>query len=171
MLIDRLGRVFVGWRKDFSDRFPDGANWQMPQGGIDVGEEPRAAALRELFEETGVRSVRVLAESAEWQTYLVPHPERARALRGRYRGQRQKWFLIAFEGSEAEIDVLRPGGGTARPEFSAWRWADLDELPSLVVAFKRSVYEAVAAEFAPLVRAHADAAGAAPLTRSPPAGG
>ncbi len=123
--------------------------WQMPQGGIDADEDPKAAAYRELYEETGVRSVEVLAETKNWVHYDLPPEAVGIALKGKYRGQRQKWFAMRFTGAEQEVD-LQPAGH--KPEFDAWRWASANEVLKLIVNFKRSAYEAVLAEFAHLAR-------------------
>jgi putative (di)nucleoside polyphosphate hydrolase len=121
----------------------------MPQGGIDASEDPAKAALRELEEETGIRSVDIIAESPGWYTYDLPANLRPRAWGGRYRGQRQKWFLARFHGSDDEVALTRPGHA---PEFDVWRWADIGELVALVVPFKRAVYQQVVADFAPLAK-------------------
>ncbi len=123
--------------------------WQMPQGGIDGHEDPKAAAFRELYEETGIRSVEVLAETKDWIHYDLPPAAVGIALKGKFRGQRQKWFAMRFTGVEQEID-LQPAGH--KPEFDAWRWAGANEVLKLIVNFKRSAYEAVLAEFAHLAR-------------------
>jgi putative (di)nucleoside polyphosphate hydrolase len=148
-LINRDGDVFVGHRKRKRSEHLDGKAWQMPQGGIDAGEAPVEAARRELWEETNVRSVELVAELPGWQTYDLPENARAK-WGGRYRGQTQKWFLFRFLGSDAEIDVHEPAHGRHGAEFDAWRWERFERLPELVVPFKRSVYEAVAVAFAPL---------------------
>jgi putative (di)nucleoside polyphosphate hydrolase len=122
-------------------------SWQMPQGGIDAGEEPLRAALRELREETNITSVTLIGEARDWLTYDLPPALIGKAWKGRFRGQRQKWYALRFTGSDAEIDIAHPGG---HPEFVAWRWAALAELTDLVVPFKREVYAAVVAEFANL---------------------
>jgi putative (di)nucleoside polyphosphate hydrolase len=122
----------------------------MPQGGIDDGEAPEAAARRELYEETNVRSISLLAEAPSWFSYDLPPDVAAKAWKGRYRGQTQKWFAYRFEGDEGEIDIGSPAGH--KPEFSAWRWERLDRLPALIIPFKRPVYEKVVEAFAPLLR-------------------
>lgn len=138
MLLNRAGLVFVGRRIDMPDA------WQMPQGGIDPGEDPRAAALRELEEEIGTANALILAESRDWLTYELPAHLAGRAWGGRYRGQKQKWFAARFLGTDAEIDL-----GTAHPEFDAWRWVPPAEVERLIVPFKRGLYSRVVAEFAP----------------------
>ncbi|MGD0188135.1 MAG: RNA pyrophosphohydrolase [Roseiarcus sp.] len=150
-LVNRDGAVFIGRRKKSREGLVVGHEWQMPQGGIDEGEEPYDAALRELFEETNVSSASLIAEAPQWLSYDLPDNARGR-WRGRYRGQTQKWFLMRFEGEDSEIDIERPAGGAHAPEFDAWRWERLEALPSLVVPFKRRVYEDVVAAFAELAR-------------------
>jgi putative (di)nucleoside polyphosphate hydrolase len=148
MVLNGTGKVWIGRRFDApAEPEGPGAWWQMPQGGIDAREDPAAAALRELDEETGIRSVTLIAESAGWYTYELPPNLRPRGWGGRYRGQRQKWFAARFTGSDEEVALVRPG---QKPEFDAWRWADVSELTGLVVPFKREVYVQVVAEFAPL---------------------
>ena len=154
LLLNRDGKVFVGRRRqeagvEFGE---SGHAWQMPQGGIDPGETPHAAALRELHEETNVTSVELVAEAPDWLSYDLPGALTRKSWRGRYRGQTQKWFAYGFVGSEDLIDVLRPGGGAHKAEFDAWRWAQLSELPDLIVPFKRPVYERVVAAFSGLDR-------------------
>ena len=150
MVINPHGLVWLGRRIMGAPRpAPQtGGWWQMPQGGIDDGENPHTAALRELEEETGMRSAAIVAESATWHSYDLPPDLQGRALGGRYRGQTQKWFLLRFTGTDTEVNIAPPGH---QPEFDLWRWAPLDEVPALIVAFKRDVYEKVIAEFRPLV--------------------
>ncbi|MGU3538682.1 RNA pyrophosphohydrolase [Methylobacterium sp. A54F] len=153
-LINRDGRVFIGRRRrEAGPEHVDGTlAWQMPQGGIDAGEDPREAALRELHEETNVErsAVRFLAETPDWLSYDLPPAVMKQAWKGRYRGQTQKWFAFGYLGSDAGIDVLSPGGGAHKSEFEAWRWEPLANLPGLIVPFKRPVYEGVVAAFAGL---------------------
>ena len=147
-LFDRAGRVWVGRRADAPDE-AEGAGtwWQMPQGGIDDGEDPYAGAVRELYEETSIRSVGLIREAPDWFTYDLPVDLIGQSWGGRYRGQKQKWFALRFEGRDDEIDVLHPGGGSHKSEFSEWKWETLARLPDLVVPFKRGVYEQVAEAF------------------------
>jgi putative (di)nucleoside polyphosphate hydrolase len=150
-LFNARGEVFVGQRrrKRRGEAIAPAHEWQMPQGGIDDDEEPLAAAMRELREETNVVSVRVLAEADGWFAYDFP-PDVARTTwGGRYRGQRQKWFAFRFEGDETEINIHQPDGGH-KPEFDDWRWELLEHTPSLIVPFKRRVYEQVVTAFAHL---------------------
>jgi putative (di)nucleoside polyphosphate hydrolase len=144
MLLNGEGRVFVGQRLD-----SPGPAWQMPQGGIDRGESPRDAAFRELREETGVPAdaAEFLAESRDWITYDLPADLAAELWGGRFAGQKQKWFLLRLTGPESLIDIRRD-----KPEFSRWTWVEPEALPGLIVPFKRAVYEAVLAEFLPLIR-------------------
>ena len=150
MVLNPEGLVWLGRRLD-APAEPEGPGtwWQMPQGGIDANEDAPKAALRELEEETGIRSVEVVAESPGWYTYDLPAELRPKAWGGRYCGQRQKWFAVRFTGSDDEIALERPGH---QREFDAWRWACLDELLGLIVPFKRAVYAEVVRRFAPFAR-------------------
>ena len=123
--------------------------WQMPQGGIDAGEEPIDAARRECFEETGMESLKLIAEAPDWINYDLPAAVVGIALKGKYRGQTQKWFAFRFEGEEGEIAIDPPPSGHDA-EFDAWAWKPMRELPELIVPFKRGVYEQVVAAFAHL---------------------
>ena len=147
VLFNKEGLVWTGKRRA-SKKASEGTGhwWQLPQGGIDKGEDPKKAAIRELYEETSIRSASVIAETDGWLKYDLPKKLIGKAWKGRYRGQKQKWFAMRFEGDDGEIDVLNPGGGH-KPEFSAWRWERLERLPELIVAFKRPVYEQVVAAF------------------------
>jgi len=151
MVLNGAGLAWVGRRIAASDSEMAGTEqlWQMPQGGIDEGEDAWPAALRELFEETGMANVAYLAETPGWITYDLPRHLVGVALKGRYRGQKQKWFAVRFQGDEAEIRVNPPPAGH-KPEFDAWAWTPMAELPGLIVPFKRPVYEQVVAAFAHL---------------------
>lgn len=140
MLVNGEGRVFVGRRKDTPDA------WQMPQGGIDKGETPREAALRELEEEIGTAKAEVVAETAGWHRYDLPPHLQGRVWGGQFRGQEQKWVLCRFTGRDSDIDL-----GTRHPEFDAWQWVAVEDLIRLIVPFKRAIYEAVVAEFRELL--------------------
>jgi len=137
MLASDSGLVFTARRLDT----PDDA-WQMPQGGIDAGETPRQAAMRELHEETGTDKASIVAESRHWLSYDLPEELRSRLWGGRFVGQTQKWFLLRFTGTDADFAL-----DGAEPEFSEWRWSAPDELTRLIVPFKREVYARVVAEF------------------------
>lgn len=149
-VFNREGMVFIGRRKpedDPEDSTEFGSPWQMPQGGIDEGEDALAAAHRELFEETSIRSVALLAEAPGWIHYDLPDEALGIALKGRYRGQRQRWFAFRFTGEDSEIDVATPGDGSVPAEFDRWRWAPLPDLPDLIVPFKRDAYRQVVDAF------------------------
>jgi 8-oxo-dGTP pyrophosphatase MutT (NUDIX family) len=135
MLLNHRNEVLVGQRADTT-----GDAWQMPQGGIDEDEEPRSAAYRELNEEIGTDKADIIAESQTWLRYDLP-PELRNRWHGRWRGQQQKWFVMRFRGTDAEINVA-----TAQPEFSAWKWVPFERLPDLVVSFKRQLYRDLLAE-------------------------
>ena len=146
-LFNRAGHVWIGRRHDKANDEGKGHWWQMPQGGIDKGEDPAAAAMRELKEETGVTSAEMIAEAPGWLTYDLPEHLIGIAWKGRFRGQKQKWFACRFLGEDSEIDISGIGH---KAEFDKWRWAALDELPGLIVPFKRDVYVQVVAAFRPL---------------------
>ena len=140
--------VLVARRADMPNAEGAPGGWQLPQGGMDAGEDPAIAVFRELEEEVGTARAEILAEHPEWLTYDLPDHLIGKALGGRYRGQRQKWFALRFTGVDADIRLdLDP-----HPEFDAWRWARLAELPGLAVAFKRGIYERLAADFARFAR-------------------
>jgi putative (di)nucleoside polyphosphate hydrolase len=148
MVLNRQGLVWAGHRIVVENGEMEGAEqlWQMPQGGIDKGEDPLPAAIRELYEETGMRSVSLLAEAPGWINYELPPHLLGVALKGRYRGQTQKWFAFRFEGHESEIAINPPPGGH-EPEFDRWAWKPMADLPELIVPFKRTVYDQVVAAF------------------------
>ena len=149
MLINRDGLVWVGRRRPKWAGDRSRYIWQMPQGGICAGEDPLTAALRELEEETGVHSVEVVATAPRWLSYDLPKELLGVALKGRFRGQRQRWFAMRFTGRDEEVVLAQPGHA---PEFDAWRWAPAGELVDLVVPFKRAVYRQVVEEFRGLIR-------------------
>ena len=141
MVLDANGRILVGKRIDQSVEA-----WQMPQGGIDENENPRAAALRELLEEIGTDNVEILREHGDWLTYDLPEHLIGEKWDGRYRGQAQKWFAMRFLGSDSEINLK-----TDHEEFSDWRWVDAAELLGLIVVFKRPIYEKILEDFRDLI--------------------
>lgn len=145
MLINSQGLVWAGQRIPKWDDDASAHIWQMPQGGIDAGEEAGAAAIRELEEETGVTSIEILAESRDWLHYDLPDDLIGTALKGKYRGQKQKWFAMRFLGDESEIDISARNGHKA--EFSNWKWERAANLPDLIVPFKRPIYSAIIEEF------------------------
>ena len=142
MLFNRQGQVFVGKRIDQTVE-----GWQMPQGGIDAGEEPRQAVLRELKEETGTNKAAIIGEMDHWLTYELPPHLLGIAFHGKYRGQRQKWFALRFLGEDRDIDLY-----AHEPEFAEWKWVELEALPGLIVPFKRDTYAAVIAAFRGLAK-------------------
>jgi putative (di)nucleoside polyphosphate hydrolase len=142
MLINQKGQAFIAQRID-----NPGPAWQMPQGGIDKREEPLQAAWREMREEVGTDRARYIGESKDWLSYDLPHDLVPQIWKGRFRGQRQKWFAFRFLGTDRDINIA-----TEHPEFSSWRWADLTELVDLIVPFKRQLYQDLIAEFTPLIQ-------------------
>ena len=138
MLLNAKNEVFVAKRIDMTSEA-----WQMPQGGIDAGEEPRATALRELKEEIGTDKATIIGESDGWLTYDLPAHLVPIIWKGRYRGQEQKWFVMRFDGTEADINIA-----TEHPEFSEWKWVPMHTLPDVIVPFKRELYEKIVSEFA-----------------------
>ena len=142
MVFNAQGRVFVGKRIDQSLE-----GWQMPQGGVDEGEEPREAALRELEEEIGTRNVEFLREYPGWLNYDLPPRLIGVALQGKFRGQRLKWYAMRFLGKDTEIDLT-----TSHQEFSDWRWVELDDALGTIVPFKREIYAQVIKAFRDLAR-------------------
>lgn len=141
MLVNAEGRVFVGQRIDSTLEA-----WQMPQGGIDDGEDALTAAIRELGEETGIAAshVELIAEAPGAFTYDLPPELIGKVWKGKWRGQRQRWFLFRFTGRDADVNIVTP-----HPEFRAWRWIDPDDLPTLIVPFKKALYEQLLAAFRP----------------------
>lgn len=140
MLINDMKQVFVGKRVD---QDPSLDYWQMPQGGIDHGEDPITAAMRELKEEIGTDSVEIIAESGDWFQYDIPEDMAKNLWKGKYKGQMQKWFLCKLSASEEEINIA-----TEKPEFIEWRWETIEHLPDVIVPFKKDLYESLIREFA-----------------------
>ncbi len=147
-LFSPAGRVLIARRADMADADAAAGGWQLPQGGIDAAEDPAAAVLRELAEEIGTDRAEIIGEHPDWLTYDLPDALLGVALRGRYRGQKQRWFALRFLGSDADIRL----DADPHPEFDAWRWADLAELPALAVDFKRPIYQIIAASFSRFAR-------------------
>jgi len=147
-LFNARAHVFVGQRIDSSTEA-----WQMPQGGMDPGEAPHETALRELEEEIGTNQGRIVGEIPDWLVYDLPDHLIGKVWKGRYRGQRQRWFAMTFEGTDADINLE-----TKHPEFNAWQWVELEALPDLIVPFKRDLYAKIVTEFRPIRDAVRDGA-------------
>ena len=144
VLFNRDGLIFVARRADMPNAEGPAGGWQLPQGGIDEGEDPRVAVFREMEEEIGTRKAELIGEHPDWLTYELPPELLGISWRGRYRGQRQRWFAMRFTGEDSDIRLdLDP-----YPEFDAWRWVPLAELPSLAVPFKRRIYDMLTESFA-----------------------
>jgi putative (di)nucleoside polyphosphate hydrolase len=144
VLFNADGLVFVARRADFPNAEGPAGGWQLPQGGIDHDEDPRGAVLRELAEEIGTDRAEIIGEHPEWLTYDLPPELLGVALKGKYRGQRQRWFALRFTGIDADIRL----DADPHPEFDAWRWARLEELTALAVPFKLAIYEVLVKSFA-----------------------
>ena len=149
VLFNAAGLVFVGRRADQADTEDTTRGWQLPQGGMDEGEDPRRAVMRELLEEIGTDRAEIIGEHPEWLTYDLPQHLLGIALRGKYRGQRQRWFALRFTGEDSDIRL----DADPHPEFDQWRWIRLAEIPALAVDFKRPIYEVLVRSFAPLASA------------------
>jgi putative (di)nucleoside polyphosphate hydrolase len=150
-VFNSAGLVFAGRRMPEDDPEDSGernAPWQMPQGGIDKGESPIEAAWRELYEETSIKTAELITEAPGWIHYDLPDEALGIALKGKFRGQRQRWFAFRFLGDESEINVTAPGGGKHTAEFDMWRWEQLERMPDLIVPFKRLAYLEVVKAFA-----------------------
>lgn len=137
VLVNEDGKVFVAQRIDTNE-----PAWQLPQGGIDKGEDPLKAAFRELEEETGVSEAEVIAETKEWLRYDLPRDLQEKVWKGKYRGQEQRWYLMRFAGRDDDINI-----DTDHREFSAWKWTDLSSLPEMIVSFKKDLYRQIVAAF------------------------
>ncbi len=139
MVLNRENKVFVARRIGLASEY-----WQMPQGGIDKGEDPLDAAVRELEEEIGTRDVELMFSLDEWLLYDLPDELVGKVWKGRYRGQKQKWFLFRFLGADSDINIV-----TDHPEFSEWKWTDFDQVATDIVPFKRDIYETIVRKFRP----------------------
>lgn len=148
VLFNAEGLVWIGRRQQHPTQEAAPGGWQLPQGGIDANEDPRRAVLRELAEEIGTDKAEIIGEHPDWLSYDLPAEAIGIALGGKYRGQRQRWFALRFTGTDSDINLQAED----HPEFDAWRWAALAELPGLAVAFKRAIYEALVISFAPFAR-------------------
>jgi len=143
MLLNEKNKVFVGKRVDFKS-----AAWQMPQGGINKGEKEETAAFRELYEETGIKKAKIILRSTNFFKYDIPPQLKKKLWKGKYIGQKQKWFVMKFTGKE-ENDINL---NVAKREFSGWKWVNIEELEKLIVPFKKEMYKKIVKEFLPLVK-------------------
>lgn len=153
MVLNAEGLVWVGKRLEnnaHEEHEKSPYRWQMPQGGIDKGEDPQAASLRELYEETGISSVKLLAKTFGWLKYDLPDDLIGIGLKGKWRGQKQKWYAYRFEGNDSEIQINPPVTGE-KAEFETWDWKEMRELPDLIVPFKRKLYQDVVTEFVSII--------------------
>ncbi len=141
MILNKNHQVFVAQRTDSKTQA-----WQMPQGGINIGETPSKAVYREMLEEIGTNNAKIILESKAWYSYDIPDFLISKLWQGSYRGQKQKWFLIQFLGEDKEINI-----NTLSPEFSAWQWVEIDELVNIIVPFKKKLYATIVAEFKPFI--------------------
>ncbi len=142
MLLNNNNQVFVGKRIDTMSEA-----WQMPQGGIDEGEDAQTAALREMWEEIGTDKATIIAESKDWYNYDLPEHLIPKLWGGRFRGQQQKWFCLRFLGNDSDINIA-----TEHPEFCQWQWVEMESLPDIIVPFKRELYQAIINEFLPIIK-------------------
>ena len=131
IVLNKNNKVFVGKRRD-----NPGKNWQMPQGGVDKGESCIEAMKRELLEETGIKNIEILKEIDRWTEYELPDYLLGKIWKGKYRGQKQKWFIVRFIGKDEEINLQ-----TSHPEFIEWKWIEAENLPNVIVKFKKKLYE------------------------------
>ena len=146
ILTRKDGKIWTGKRKIGIGVRPNEKNlWQMPQGGIDIGETPEEAAFRELEEETGTKSAEIILSTNDWLEYNLPKDLLGKALKGKFRGQKQKWFLMLFKGNDKEFNLDK-----YEPEFDDWSWRELEEMPSLVVDFKKDLYLELVKKFSPI---------------------
>ncbi len=142
IVINKDNKIFVGKRKDF----PKNDKWQMPQGGVNDGEKLLEALRRELEEETSIKSIKILKEIDEWTEYELPNYLLGKIWKGRFRGQKQKWFILKFIGSDDEINLK-----TSHPEFIEWKWVSPDTLPNIIVDFKKNLYEKLLLKIKPFI--------------------
>lgn len=151
MVLNHENKVWIGRRIAEANTEYSGApkRWQMPQGGVDKGEDPKPASLRELYEETGIHSVSLIAQTDDWLTYDLPEHLLGTGLKGKFRGQKQKWFVYRFEGDDSEISINPPPDGH-KAEFDQWRWEEIKNLPDLIIEFKRPIYEDLVSRFSGL---------------------